>query len=54
MCQAAKIADIPLVGKDKTQLESSYNGLDLDTVNFTMEWGLKIYLLTKEERINKY
>lgn len=54
MCQAAKIADILLVRKDKIHLERSYNGLNSDTVNFTMEWELKIYSLSKGERINKH
>lgn len=54
MCVRLPKAQNPLVGKDKTRRERGYNGLDWDTVNFAMEWGLKTYLLSKGERINKY
>lgn len=50
MCLPAKIADTPLVWKDQTCLERSYSGRDSDTVNSTMEWGLKVYLLSNEEK----
>lgn len=52
-CPSAKTAAIPSVWKDKTWLERSYNGRDSDTVNCTMGWGLKIYLLSNEGKANQ-
>lgn len=50
MCPTAKIADTPLVWKDQTWLERSYSGHYSDTVDFTMEWGLEVYLFSNEEK----
>lgn len=50
MCPTAKTADTPLGWKDQIWIKGSYSGCDSDTVNFTMEWGLKVYLLSNEEK----